>query len=103
MGEQSQGMGEGENPDLVPGTNVSGEPRQRSHQGESGGWGRGGAGGAGVLQGRLGPGTGTQGIRSLENGLAKESLDAGGWALGRRAKSNGERGLRRHTLSPFSI
>lgn len=58
MGEEGQGMGEGENPDLVPGTNVSGEPRQRSNQEETGGWGRGGAGGAGVLQGRLGPGPG---------------------------------------------
>lgn len=97
-------MGEGENPDLVPGTDVSGEPRQKSNQEESGGVGAGGgAGGAGVLQRRLGPGTGAQGIRSLENGLAMESLDAGGWALGRRAKSSGARGLRRHTLSPSSI
>lgn len=91
-------MGEGENPDMVPGTNVSGETRQnRVIRKSRVGWGRGGTGKAGVLQRGLlkglglrwgqDLGTGTQGIRSLENGLANESLDAGGWGLGRRSKS----------------
>ena len=48
-----------------------------------------------------GPGAGTQNIRFLEDALANESLDAGGRAGD--LSPGGELGLRRHTLSYFSI
>lgn len=51
----------------------------------------------GVRSGR----PGTQSIRSLENGVTNESLDAGGWA--EDLSPSVGLGLRRHTLSSFSI
>lgn len=91
---------------MVPGTNVSRETRQKrvirkSRVGEGRRLARL-APYSGLLR-RLGLrwgqvlGAGTQGMGSLENGVANESLDVGGWAgdLSPRV----ELGLGRHTLS----
>lgn len=98
---------------------MSGELGQKSNQEEWGGVGWGG--GRERLPGLTsysvgsGGGWGFGGVRSWGLGLRASGpwrmvwqirvwmLDAGGWALGRRSKSSGEGGLRRHTLSPFSI
>lgn len=107
--------GEGQ-PSHGPVTNTSGETRQdRAVRKRPARWGRGEkAGGAGAFQRPYslgsceagaamgsGPGAGTQSFRSLENGLTNKSLDAGGRAGD--LSPGRELGLRRHTLSSFSI
>lgn len=115
MSEYSQGMEERENPDRVPGTNTSGETRQnRVIRKRALGWGRGDGGRGRAVQGpyslsscearaAVGSGSeaGTQSIRFLLDGLTNESLGVGGRAGD--LSPGGKLGLRRHTLSSFSI
>lgn len=102
-------MEERENSDVVPGINMSVETRQNGAiRKRRVGWGRG-EGWQGWrfralqrgLSRRLGlRNWGYGGVRSLEDGLANESLDVRGRA---DLSAGGELGLRRHTLSSFSI
>lgn len=88
-----------------------GDTTEQNNQEESGGVGEGRrpAGGgvyspgspkAGAAEGSD-PGARTQSVRSLKDGLTNESLDVGGKAG--VLSPGGELGLKRHTLSSFSL